>query len=63
MSLTLTDAEWIERCAARLHEQWRHASHDDLLEAARELCVQDKWRRFAPEVAAVAWLRLGVLAG
>lgn len=53
---------WISRCASRLQEQWPTAPEDQLRDTAAELLASEKWRRFAPEVAAVAWLRQGVLA-
>lgn len=58
----MTPDEWTRRCADRLREQWPHAPEDELHDAAAELWANEKWRRFGPEVAAVAWLRQGVLA-
>jgi hypothetical protein len=58
----MDDVEWIARCAGRLQAQWPRAERDALLDAAAELHAEGRWRRLAPEVAAVAWLRLGVLA-
>jgi hypothetical protein len=57
----MEQTEWVTRCAGRLREHWRHAAQDELIAAAQELYAQAKWRRFGPEVAAVAWLRLGVM--
>ena len=54
-------ADWIRRCADRLHEQWPTTEREDLEEAAMDLLGSEKWRRLSPEVAAVAWLRQGVL--
>jgi len=58
----MEELEWVNRCAGRLQQQWPHAPADEVREAAADLAQQEGWRRFAPEVAAVAWLRLGVLA-
>ncbi|UUX94448.1 hypothetical protein [Aquabacterium sp. J223] len=58
----MDEVEWIARCAGRLQAQWPRADRDALVDAAAELCAETRWRRLAPEVAAVAWLRLGVLA-
>lgn len=55
--------EWTRRCADRLREQWPHAPEDELRDAAAELWRNERWRRMAPESAAVDWLRLGVLSG
>ena len=60
--MTPTDpADWIRRCADRLCEQWPRADREDLEDAAMDLLGTEKWRRLRPEVAAVAWLRQGVL--
>jgi hypothetical protein len=60
--MTPTDpADWIRRCADRLYEQWPRADREILEDTAMDLLGSEKWRRLNPEVAAVAWLRQGVL--
>ena len=60
--MTPTDpADWIRRCADRLQEQWPRADREILEDTAMDLLGAEKWRRLSPEVAAVAWLRQGVL--
>lgn len=60
--MTRTDpADWIRRCAHRLYEQWPRADREDLEDTAKDLLSTEKWCRLRPEVAAVAWLRQGVL--
>jgi hypothetical protein len=54
-------ADWIRRCADRLYEQWPRADREVLEDTAMDLLGSEKWRRLNPEVAAVAWLRQGVL--
>ena len=54
--------EWTRRCAGRLSEEWPDLPEDELFDAAAVLWAAEKWRRFGPEVAAVAWLRQGVVA-
>lgn len=54
--------EWTRRCAGRLREEWPDLPEDELFDAAAVLWAAEKWRRFGPEVAAVAWLRQGVVA-
>lgn len=60
--MTPTDpADWVRRCADRLYEQWPRADREILEDTAMDLLGAEKWRRLSPEVAAVAWLRQGVL--
>ena len=52
--------EWVARCAARLHERWRHVPDDQLREVAAEI-QRNAWRQIAEsEHAAVEWLRHGI---
>ena len=53
---------WIDRCAARLHEQWRSVEPARLDDLALELWNDPRWTALAPEAAAVEWLKQGVLA-
>ena len=53
-------SQWIARCALRLREEWPRPAGADLAEAAAELWEQNRWREMEPEVAAAAWLRLGI---
>lgn len=53
--------EWIWRCAQRLRQQWPSLSIADLEETAAELGRDARWQAMAPEQAAEAWLRQGVL--
>jgi hypothetical protein len=49
--------EWVVRCAARLHERWRHVPEDQLREVAADI-QREAWRRVTePEHAAGEWLR------
>ena len=48
--------EWVQRCAARLHEQWPHVPDDQLREVAAE--IQRELEH--PEHAAELWLRQGI---
>lgn len=57
----MNETEWVRLCADRLHQQWPRASREDLEDTARELLAQDHWRSQPAELAAVTWLRLGVL--
>lgn len=52
------DSEWVVRCADRIGQTWGHLSEVEVRDTAAELFAMKKWREFAPEVAAVAWLRL-----
>ena len=54
--------EWIERCSQRLQHQWRTVDPRELDDVAVELWADHGLRRMTPELAAVDWLRLGVLA-
>lgn len=51
-------AQWIERCVLRLRERWPGADGDALQRTASALADEPQWRRYAPEVAVVAWLRI-----
>ena len=45
-----------------LHQAlWPRADREILEDTAMDLLGAEKWRRLSPEVAAVAWLRQGVL--
>lgn len=57
----LPAGEWIERCAARLHQQWRSVEPARLDDLAVELWSDARWNTLAPERAAVEWLKQGVL--
>jgi hypothetical protein len=59
MGLAINDAEWLARCADRLQHQWPHAARSNIEESVRGLMGENRWRRLAPEVAGVVWLRLG----
>lgn len=52
--------EWVQRCAARLHEQWPRVPHDQLAEVAAELQRNVEQQANNPEHAAVEWLRQGI---
>jgi len=54
--------EWVERCSQRLQRQWRTVDPRELDDVAVELWATDGLRQMTPELAAVEWLRLGVLA-
>ncbi|MBX9793389.1 MAG: hypothetical protein K2Y02_03730 [Burkholderiaceae bacterium] len=54
--------EWILRCAERLREHWPRADGLELAATARDLWMVPRWRELNPELAAVEWLKLGVLA-
>jgi hypothetical protein len=54
-------SEWIDRCSLRLQEQWRSVEPAQLDDVAIELWNDPRWRCMAPELAAVAWLKQGVL--
>lgn len=56
----MDQTEWIDRCAARLHRQWLSVAQEDPEAVARELYNQARWRAWAPEVAARAWLSQGI---
>jgi hypothetical protein len=56
------ETEWIQQCSRRLQQQWRTVDPLQLDEVAVDLCADPRWRGMAPEVAAVEWLRQGVLA-
>lgn len=58
----LAAKQWIDRCAARLREQWRSVEAARLDDLAVELWSDPRWNTLAPEAAAVEWLRQGVLA-
>jgi hypothetical protein len=59
MGLAINDTEWLARCADRLQHQWPHAARSSIEESVRSLMGESRWRRLAPEVAGVVWLRLG----
>jgi hypothetical protein len=48
--------EWVQRVAARLHQQWPHVPDDQLREVAAE--IQRELEQ--PEHAAELWLRQGM---
>lgn len=48
--------DWLQRCAARLHEQWPHVPDDQLREVAAE--IQRELEQ--PEHIAELWLRQGM---
>ena len=52
----MNSQEWIERAAARLHEQWPRMPSDQLREVAAE--IQRDLEQ--PEHAAELWLRQGI---
>lgn len=52
--------EWITRCSARLAQQWPRADGAELDDTALDLWQVDHWRDMEPEVAALAWIRLGI---
>ncbi|HZE92126.1 MAG TPA: hypothetical protein VE029_10550 [Rhizobacter sp.] len=54
----INDIEWVSRCADRLQHHWPHASRQAMEDCARDLLGDRRWRRLAPEVAGVVWLRL-----
>lgn len=54
--------DWIDRCAARLREQWRSVEAARLDDLAVELWSDRRWNVLPPETAAVEWLKQGVLA-
>ena len=55
-------SEWMDRCSKRLQMQWRTVEPTQLEDVAIELWRDPHWRAMSPEVAAVEWLKLGVLA-
>jgi hypothetical protein len=58
--LTVDPQQWIERCAARLHEQWPRLPDDQLREVAEQLRRDAERHLDEPERAAADWLRLGI---
>jgi len=54
-------SEWVARCSGRLQQQWRTVDPAQLDEVALDLWHDARWRGLEPEVAAVEWLRQGVL--
>lgn len=61
LGVVMNEVEWIKQCADRLQQQWPRANRKDLEDAARELLAKEYWRTQPAEIAAVTWLRLGVL--
>lgn len=59
-AVPIAQADWEARCADRLREEWPNVLPDDLSRTARSLGAQIQWRRYTPEVAVTAWLRLGL---
>jgi hypothetical protein len=55
-------SDWIARCSARLQAQWPTVEPEELEQVAIDLLRDPLLRAMAPEEAALAWLRLGVLA-
>lgn len=62
MEPTSTPDDWLQRCADRLRRQWPHVPTEVLEDTARDLMSDYELRHKAPEVAAVEWLRRGVLS-
>lgn len=54
--------EWQRSFATRLQTQWPTIPIDELLDAAGDLWRVERWRAKPPEVAALEWLKLGVLS-
>ena len=54
-------SEWIDRCSKRLQEHWRTVEPAQLDDVAIELWRDPHWRAMVPELAALAWLKQGVL--
>ena len=53
--------EWIERCSTRLHAQWPRVPTEQLAEVASEIQRSVHQQLDDPELAAVEWLRQGIL--
>jgi hypothetical protein len=56
----MSPQEWVQRCAARLHEQWPRLPDDQLREVAAELQRKVERQAADPEHAAVEWLHQGI---
>lgn len=52
--------QWVQRCAARLHEQWPRLPDEQLCEVAEELRREVERQADNPEHAAIEWLRRGI---
>lgn len=53
-------AEWIWRCATRLHRQWPNVDRLDLEHAAEALRHEPRWNALDPDRAAEEWLKQGL---
>lgn len=51
---------WTRACADRLFRQWPSVDRNDLEHLASALVVDERWKRMAPEEAAVRWLAQGL---
>jgi hypothetical protein len=51
---------WTRACADRLFKQWPSVDRNDLEHLASALVMDERWRRMAPEEAAVRWLAQGL---
>lgn len=52
----ITPSEWIDQCAARLHERWKTVDQAQLEDVALDIYLDDRLRHMPPADAAVAWL-------
>lgn len=51
---------WTRACADRLFKQWPSVDRNDLEHLASALVTDERWKRMAPEEAAVRWLAQGL---
>jgi hypothetical protein len=58
--LSPTVEDWTRACADRLFKQWPSVDRDDLEHLASALVTDERWKRMAPEEAAVRWLAQGL---
>jgi hypothetical protein len=56
----MEEAEWFQKCAQRLHQQWPQLDQDDLEHLAKSLWTEERWKRLDPDEAALTWLRLSM---
>jgi hypothetical protein len=54
---TMTQLQWIARCAQRLHQRWRTVAPAQLEEVAVVIWQDAALRRMEPAEAAALWLQ------
>ena len=54
---TITQTQWIARCAQRLHERWRTVEAAQLEEVAVVIWQDEQLRNMEPSEAAALWLQ------